>query len=575
MNLRSPNRRPSHRYAMAGILGLLMLRLASAWSLRVDSDEPQHLHVVWAWTQGQLPYVDLFDNHTPLFQLLMAPILAWLGPRADIVPWMRTATIPIWIAGLLATWWLGRRLWNARIAWVAVALSALFPLTYLSSVQFRTDDLWWVFWVAGVAVGAVGAPRARWLAASGLLLGLGFAVSMKTTPLLLSQVLALLLLGGLWRLQRRAIAWRVLLRALPGWMLGLVLPLAAFACFFAAHGALGRAWYFWITYNIVPGLGDWTGGRLHEILFPVVLVLVALVSWRRLRSSADPQLTLRRLAVFDGALLYLAALLSYWPLLTLQDLLPVVPLLLLGASGARLSRTRQVGRGFVAIVVLELLLILAVRPPWRDAGLHRQERQLALVLRLTSPQDDVMDAKGSAIFRNRPVFWVFEDIAEFRIAHGLLHPRVRASLVHTGTAVVIDHRMPQGAAVFIARNYLPLQGDVRVLGQRFTVLRRGQDVMLPVAVPQQYILLDETNHVADARIDGRAVSGPVALARGCHVLEVAHPGGYLLVWAPVLSRGIDTAPLQALPSQRIAATASSKRAAQQCRMQGAAGPLGH
>ena len=573
MTQRSLRRRAQTVYAVLGVLALLGLRLASAWSLRVDSDEPQHLHVVWAWTQGLLPYVDLFDNHTPLFQLLMSPLLALLGARADIVPCMRTATIPVWTLGLALTWWLGRRLWNARVGWVAATLTALFPLTYLSSVQFRTDDLWWVLWVAGVAVAALGAPDRRRLAAAGLLIGLSFAVSMKTTPLLITQLLALGLLGVLWHWQGRAIAWRTWLAALPGGLLGLLLPLAAFAAFFAAHGALGRAWYFWIGYNIVPGMGPWTGSRLQYLLFPTVSVLVALVSWRRLRVSTDAVLTLRRLAMFDGAALYLAALLSYWPLLTLQDLLPVVPLLMLGASGTRLVHTRRIGWGFRLALALELLTILAVRPPWRDRLLQRQERELALVLRLTHPDDFVMDAKGEAIFRRRPVFWVFEDIAEYRIAHGLLHPQVRVHLERTGTPVVIDHRMPDSAEPFIARNYLPLQGNVRVLGQRFTVAQARRPVLLPIAIPQRYVLLDAQGRSAAARIDGRAVAGAVALTRGCHTLEVPAAGPYLLLWAPAIRRGLDAAALLALPAQRQAAPAATAEAALQCRQLGATGVL--
>ena len=32
---------------------------------RVNTDEPQHLHVAWSVAQGLLPYRDVFDNHSP------------------------------------------------------------------------------------------------------------------------------------------------------------------------------------------------------------------------------------------------------------------------------------------------------------------------------------------------------------------------------------------------------------------------------------------------------------------------------------------------------------------------------
>src|ERR1700736_7038240 len=33
----------------------LILKIAYAFHYRIDSDESQHLHVVWSWTQGMLP----------------------------------------------------------------------------------------------------------------------------------------------------------------------------------------------------------------------------------------------------------------------------------------------------------------------------------------------------------------------------------------------------------------------------------------------------------------------------------------------------------------------------------------
>src|SRR5207249_1206686 len=73
----------------------LGLRILYAGHFRVDSDEPQHLHVVWAWAGGLLPYRDVFDNHTPVFQALCAPLFHALGVRADILAPMRLAMLPL------------------------------------------------------------------------------------------------------------------------------------------------------------------------------------------------------------------------------------------------------------------------------------------------------------------------------------------------------------------------------------------------------------------------------------------------------------------------------------------------
>ena len=82
-------------FAIALFIFLLILRILYAFHYRIDSDEPQHLHVVWGWTQGMIPYRDYFDNHSPLFQMLCAPLFAALGTRADIIIPMRLAMFPL------------------------------------------------------------------------------------------------------------------------------------------------------------------------------------------------------------------------------------------------------------------------------------------------------------------------------------------------------------------------------------------------------------------------------------------------------------------------------------------------
>src|SRR5262245_14855288 len=84
----------AERHAVGALLMIgLVLRVVTAWRFRVDSDESQHLHVVWAWTRGMLPYRDVFDNHMPLFHLLTAPALLPIGERPTALLWMRLLMI--------------------------------------------------------------------------------------------------------------------------------------------------------------------------------------------------------------------------------------------------------------------------------------------------------------------------------------------------------------------------------------------------------------------------------------------------------------------------------------------------
>ena len=90
-----------------------VLRVAAYFRYRFDSDEQQHLHVTWGWTAGLVQYRDLFDNHAPLFHILMAPLLALvgatLGERPDILLWMRLPMVVLFAIVVWATCTIARR----------------------------------------------------------------------------------------------------------------------------------------------------------------------------------------------------------------------------------------------------------------------------------------------------------------------------------------------------------------------------------------------------------------------------------------------------------------------------------
>ncbi|MDP9292688.1 MAG: glycosyltransferase family 39 protein, partial [Verrucomicrobiota bacterium] len=154
---------------------LFVLRIIYAHSLRVDSDEPQHLHVVWGWANGLLQYRDLFDNHTPLFQMLLAPVFRMFGERPDILVPMRLAMVPFFAGSVWCLFKIGEALFSVRIArWITIT-GALMPGFFLTSTEFRTDDLWMLFWFATLAIGVVRPPTPARAWGAGFTCGLAFA----------------------------------------------------------------------------------------------------------------------------------------------------------------------------------------------------------------------------------------------------------------------------------------------------------------------------------------------------------------------------------------------------------------
>ena len=133
----------SERIALTVLAALaLALRAVAFFHYRVDSDEPQHLHVAWGWTEGFVQYRDVFDNHAPLFHMITAPFLALFGERPDIMLPMRGVMIPLFVVVVAATFLMARRLYSTRAGCWAALLLTLFPPFFLKSLEYRTDNLW-------------------------------------------------------------------------------------------------------------------------------------------------------------------------------------------------------------------------------------------------------------------------------------------------------------------------------------------------------------------------------------------------------------------------------------------------
>lgn len=536
------NPRSAQIWVICAFALLLVLRVVRAFTLAPDTDEAQHLHVVWAWTQGLVVYRDVFDNHTPLFHLLCAPLLMLLGERADVIVWMRLAMIPLYFGALYATWRIGRTVWSSRVGLYAALLIGATPVFFKTATQFRTDDLWMLLWLCTVAV-AVGRPftRARAFAA-GVLAGATFCVSAKTSLLLGTAALAGATVFALeWR--RRAIPLAPVIRSLLIGALGAALVPAALAAYFLAHGAWDAAIYAVFQHNLVAGLGRWKHGDWYFGLFPVGYALAtAGAAWWQGR--AEPSAWRRGSWVLLSAIGYLLALFAYWPLITHQDLLPVLPLVALlpaalmtayGEGGRRPSRSRfafaYAPPALALSVVAGIVLLSPDRyTPTRD--------ELASILSLTHPGDYVMDPKGDSIYRPRPFFWVLERVTEERLRNGSIRDDLSDRLAATSTAFLLDDHLPLADRAFVDANYLPIGGRLRVAGQHLGSLPAGRSGHFRIAIAGDYRFVDRDGAVAGWLDGARFVDGAVHLAAGEHRFAPVAAADLALVWAPALERGL-------------------------------------
>ncbi len=544
-------RHATNRERAAGLTLLgtaLLLKLPYLANYRFNSDEPQHLHVVWGWTQGLVQYRDLFDNHSPLFHLLMAPWLALAGERADALVLMRVPMLALYVLALALTWLLARRLFDARVALFAAVLLALHYEFFFTSIEFRTDNLWTVLWLAALVVIAGRPLDARRAFATAAALGAALAVSQKTALLLAALSGAALVVAAASAEVRAAFPPRRAARLAGAAVAGLALVPALVAAFLAARGALEPGVRDVVTHNILPGLGHWN----EPWRWPAGAAAIVAAAWvaaRSVRSGAGDRRRTRRVAVFLAGSLYVAVLQGFWPLVTGQDNLPAYPLAALAAAAAwQHWRDRRAAGGksamlpaavLAAWLVVELGVIVGKGPIWRDRG-RPQTALVANVLRLTGPGDYVFDAKGETVFRRRAFFPVLETITKERIRRGLLPDTIAESVVRTRchVAVLDSAGFPARGRAFLNANFVSV-GALRVAGQRLgPTAGAGTPVRFAIAIPGRYIVIAPGGAAAGA-LDGVPGAGPRELGAGTHEFTPAGATGPLaVVWARAIECGL-------------------------------------
>ena len=511
--------------------------MAIAFRYRVNTDEPQHLHVAWGWTQGLVPYRDLFDNHAPLFHLLTAPLVAALGERADLIILMRLAMIPLAALALAATAVIGRALYSPRVGWWAALLVGAMPAFLLTSSEFRADDLWAALWLGALAVALGGPPTPRRALATGILCGASLATSMKTLLLganLVAGIALALAVDPERRERLRAVPWPAVVWCAAGIAVVVVAGLALFT----ALGAERELFACLFTQNRAA-FAFWDHRWLRTALFLASLPLLAALGRAVLVHSACGGFT--RAALLLATPLYAATLNAFWPLVSAQNYLPFYPLLAIFVvaglfEALERSAVRSTERVLLAIAVAEIGLTLWVAPITSD-GTRFEVGRVREVLLLTRPGDPVMDLKGESIFRPRPIFHALEAITLERIRRGEIRDEIAERLVATRTYVSFpdSNRYPPQARRFLLDNYLPV-GFVRVAGKLLAPDARGIS-RLAIAIPGRYVVLSPSGPAAGL-LDGTPLREPRALEAGSHTFEAKPAATPLaIVWADAAERG--------------------------------------
>lgn len=496
----------------------LILRFFAFFRYRFDSDEPQHLHVAWGWTQGLVQYRDYFDNHAPLFHMVTAPLLASLGERSDVLFFMRAAMLPLFAVVVGCTYVFASRLYSTAVAaWSAVLLS-LYPPFFLKSLEYRTDNLWNTLWCVVLVILTAAPPSPlRWFI-GGLLLGAAMTVSLKTTLLVVTLASAALITRSVVH-DRTRIAKSVVAAAA-----GFVVLPAIIAARFVSLGALDALGYCVFTFNTLT-----ERVRPHMIAGPLAwpFLIAGVVLLARRHASRIPG----RVFFATAFGVFVVTLISFWPLISPRDMLPIMPI---GVMFIAAFFDRR-GRRIAWSTALAALLAASLFYYTERFGDHTTEfvTMMNQTLRLTRPGEWIMDLKGETIYRPRPYYFIFEAITTQAIRNGLLPDRVPERVIERRCYVAeADGRFfPPRARAFLNANFLDL-GRLRAAGQWIR-----PDGSFTIAVPGPYIVVD-VRGLASGSLDGTRMSGARNLDAGSHRFDRANPRQRVAVlWAPAFARG--------------------------------------
>jgi hypothetical protein len=533
----------------AGFLALMIVfKMVNMMRYHFDSDESQHMHVIWGWARGLVQYRDLFDNHMPLFQILFAPIFGLIGDRPTILYWMRFILLPMYFVAAWSTYQIGTRLFSRRVGIWAVLLAGLYMGYHFTSFEFRTDNLWAPLWLLCVLVLIDGAMSVRRALVAGLLLGLCFGVSMKSTLLFLSIVAGALIATLFVGPRRLGLSRLSLARCIAAFLIATAIVPAVIMFFFACNGVWPNFRYCVLDHNILPHYSSSKSPPWLIFIFPVAFPVVAYTARIIVRAAPNPAQGFRRGFVFLTCGFYLPALYSFWNLVTRQDFLPYHPLAFLFVTAAVIAfsdnakflstlspRLRRLPLpGYVAGVVF--LVTLLAQPFWID-GAKAETNLLRDVLRLTEPGDYIFDCKGETIFRRRCFRPVLEPITFERIQRNLIVDDAAERCVETQTCVAASvsgagGRLPWGARRFVMKNYLPVRKWVRVVGGYLEKSAAQPGALeFQSVIPTSYEIIARDGGVRGI-LDGTVYSGARFLSPGRHLFIPATSTGTLaFLWA--------------------------------------------
>jgi hypothetical protein len=493
--------RPAGRWIAILVLLLIgvpfLLRLELLTQRGFNPDEFEHLHFAWSVAQGQVPYRDYFDHHTPWLHLALAPLVERFdvaASGAEAVQLVIAARRVMWVGAgliLLLVGLIGASYRNRGTGLVAALLLANAGVFLSKSLEVR-PDVPAALLVCAAVLCALRGERSPdgglrallWLLASGLAWGSAIFFTQKVLLLIPGVVVA-----AAWPwLDRRTARGpaETALRALA-LAVGAALPVVATLAAFFRLGALDD----FIRCTLLVNTG-WPGPRPGPFLWTIAREDAAFVVLLAIGVPPALRPIVRRVpgASVDTALVFPliagCAGLAWLTYVSFQYFLLLLPLAAVLAADALVRGVAWVadlwlrkrrgggtaGADLWAGILAVVLLALSAQPLLRfrqafGRGSWAAQQGIEFIVRNCAPWDSALDGfAGWGFVRPAPFYYPFQHRDVLRLQseqerQGML------SALRDGSAspkVVLWNRhliegLTPDARAFIERHYVRLGPD--------------------------------------------------------------------------------------------------------------------
>ena len=150
-----------------------------------------------------------------------------------------------------------------------------------------------------------------------------------------------------------------------------------------------------------------------------------------------------------------------------------------------------------------------------------------------------MDSKGEMIYRNRPYFYVLEEMTRWMFKQQKLRDDIPEAMIAHSVCIAAKsrERYPPHTTVFLKENYVPIAFRLLVTGKILTPYPADKAIAFNLAIPAEYALVWQSAN-GTALLDGLPYTAPRRLNAGTHTLQVTQGDGEIaIIWAKAVQCG--------------------------------------